>query len=206
MNNEIKILVFDLGNVLIPFHYDIIINRLNEKEYGLGEYFVEKYKANYDVHRKFEKGEMSEKEFLSIMLDWTKHKTDAEEFKKIYSEIFTVNEQMTALLEKLKKHYRLMLLSNTNAIHQKYGWEKFPFLKHFEKLFLSHKVGAVKPEKEIYLAVQNYTEAKPDEHLFIDDVEEYVNAAKALGWHGIHFVNEEQAINELKKKLGFEIY
>ncbi len=201
-NNKIKILVFDLGNVLIPFRYDIIVNKLNAKKAGLGERFVKKYKDNYDVHRLFEKGALPESDFIATMLDWTENAVTAEEFKKIYSEIFTVNREMTALLPQLKKDYRLMLLSNTNSIHQKYGWENYPFLENFEKLFLSHEVGAVKPEKEIYLAVQNYTQEPPEAHLFIDDVEEYVNAAQNMGWNGIRFVSEKQAIEDLKNILG----
>ncbi len=197
MKNKLKIIVFDLGNVLIPFHYDIVISKLNNIEGGLGDYFVKKYMENYSVHREFEKGKMSEGEFLSIMRNWTKNKLDDETFKRIYSEIFTVNEKMIALLPELKKHFRLMLLSNTNSIHRQYGWGKYSFLSNFEKLFLSHEVGAVKPEKEIYLAVQNYTDESPNSHLFIDDVEEYVNAAKNLGWNAIHFRSEEQAIKEI---------
>ncbi len=196
-----EIIVFDLGNVLIPFHYDLIINRLNEKDAGLGERFVKKYMENYEVHRNFEKGKMSEEEFLSVMREWTENKVSDEEFKKIYSEIFTVNDEMISLLPELKNKYRLMLLSNTNSIHKKYGWEKFPFLSNFEKLFLSHEVGAVKPEEEIYRTVENYTKAKPDAHLFIDDVEEYALTAQKLGWQAIHFISEKQAVAELKKFL-----
>ncbi len=202
--NGIKVIVFDLGNVLIPFHYDMIINKLNEKEKGLGDFFVRKYTDNYHVHRSFEKGEMSEREFLSVMLDWTKHKVGEEEFKRIYSEIFTVNEKMTALLPELKKRFRLVLLSNTNSIHKKYGWEKFSFLENFEKLFLSHEVGAVKPEKEIYKAVENYTDEPPQAHLFIDDVKEYADAAKNLGWNALHFETEEKTVRELRRLLNDE--
>ncbi len=199
--SEIKIVVFDLGNVLIPFHYDIIINKLNEKRPGLGEIFVEKYKNNYEVHRNFERGKISEEQFIDIMLEWTERLVDEGEFKKIYSEIFTVNEKMVALLPEIKSRYRLMLLSNTNSIHRKFGWGNFDFLRNFEKLFLSHEIGAVKPEKEIYLAVQNYTGEKPGAHLFIDDIKEYAEAAKKLGWRAIHFVNEQQAVDELKREL-----
>ncbi len=205
LGNQIKVIVFDLGNVLIPFHYTILIDRLNKIESGLGEYFAEKYQNNYSVHRSFEKGEMQEKDFISVMLDWTKNKIQPEEFKLIYSEIFTTNNRMINLLPELKKDYRLVLLSNTNSIHEKYGWKKFDFLTHFEKLFLSHKVGAVKPEKEIYLAVQNYTNEKPEAHLFVDDIAEYTEEAKNLGWKTINFKNEEQAINDLSKILNLNI-
>jgi len=97
----------------------------------------------------------------------------------------------------LKKKYELYLLSNTDSIHQKYGWQKYDFLKHFDKLILSHEVGAVKPEKMIYLAVEETSGYPSKEHIFIDDVEEYVNAAKSLGWDGIHFKDYNSLVEEL---------
>jgi len=38
------------------------------------------------------------------------------------------------------------------------------------------------------------------EHLFIDDVKEYADAAKKLGWDAINFLSEQQCIDELKKR------
>ena len=86
-------IVFDLGNVLIPFDYSIAINKLNQIEQGLGEKFIEFYKANYDFHREFEKGKIPEPEFINKMLEVTKHKVDAETFCRLYADIFSVNKE-----------------------------------------------------------------------------------------------------------------
>ncbi|MGD8778812.1 MAG: HAD family phosphatase [Ignavibacteria bacterium] len=200
MNNKISVIVFDLGNVLIPFDYDIIKNKLNNVDEGLGERFYNKYKNNYHIHREFEKWELSNEEFLKIMTDWTENKVTKEEFCKIYSEIFIVNEDVVSLLPKLKPSYKLVLLSNTNYIHQKYGWEKYDFFKHFNKLILSHEVGAVKPEEKIYRAVEEFTNLPSEEHIFIDDVKEYAEGAKKCGWDAINFVGYQNLIEELKTR------
>ena len=107
---------------------------------------------------------------------------------------------MVALLEELGKRYRLVLLSNTNKIHRDYGWGQLPFLKHFEKLILSYEVHAVKPEPEIYRAVEAYTKMPPEQHLFIDDILEYTEAAKKLGWDAIQYLNYNQLVEEFKKR------
>ncbi len=200
LNKKISVVVFDLGNVLIPFDYDIIKNKLNAIDEALGERFYDKYKANYHVHRDFERWTLSNNEFLRIMMDWTEHKITEEEFCKIYSEIFVVNEDVASLLPKLKTSYKLILLSNTNYIHQKYGWQKYGFLKHFDKLILSHEVGAIKPEEKIYRAVESFTKLPSDEHIFIDDVKEYAEGAKSCGWDAVHFVGYENLTFELKKR------
>ena len=196
----LKAIVFDLGNVLLPFDYSIAVRRLNAIEENLGETFLTFYKANYELHRSFERGDLPEEKFISTMLDAMLNKIDAKIFCKFYSEIFTVNENVASLLPQLKQNCKLVLLSNTNAIHKKYGWEQYEFIKYFDKLILSHEVNAVKPEEKIYKAVAEFTGLQPEEHLFIDDILEYVNGAKKLGWDGIEFTGYENLIIELQKR------
>jgi putative hydrolase of the HAD superfamily len=195
----IKAIVFDLGNVLVPFDYSIARIKLNAIEENLGEVFLSFYKENYDLHRSFERGDLSEEKFISIMVNVLHNKIDAETFCRIYAEIFTINENVVSLLPELKKNYKLVLLSNTNEIHKKYGWERYGFIKNFAKLILSHEVNAVKPEEKIYKAVEAFTRLLPEEHLFIDDILEYVNEAKNLGWDGIQFLGYENLVEELQK-------
>ncbi|MFN3872533.1 MAG: HAD family hydrolase [Ignavibacterium sp.] len=190
-------IVFDLGQVLIPFDYNIFIQAVNKHKDGLGEEFVRKYNQNYHIHRDFERGKISEKDFIAQMLEWLEHKVTAEQFVQYWSSIFSLNEDVIALLPKLKGKYNLYLLSNTNSIHQKYGYQHYDFLKIFDKLFLSHEVGFVKPEEGIYKAVTNYSKLPPEEHIFIDDIAEYVEAAKKLGWDGIHFLGYENLVKDL---------
>ena len=196
VNKKYSVIVFDLGNVLIPFDYNILLKKLEEIEHGLGNKLMEYYRSNYSIHRKFEKGLVTEKEFVGKMLDAVDNKINAETFCNHYANIFRVNEQVVSLLPILHKNYNLYLLSNTDSIHQKYGWQKYDFLKYFDKLILSHEIGAVKPEKKIYRTVEKYSGLPSKKHLFIDDIEEYVNAAVNLGWGGIHFNDYNSLVNE----------
>ena len=134
------------------------------------------------------------------MLEIVEHKIDAETFKRYYADIFTVNEDVVSLLPELKKNYKMFLLSNTDSIHQKYGWQKYEFLKYFDKLILSHEVGAVKPEEKIYREVEKASGVSSEEHFFIDDIEDYVNAAIGLGWGGVQFTGYKKLIEDLKKQ------
>lgn len=195
-----SVIVFDLGMVLIPFNYNIAKNRLNEIENNLGDKFLEFYKSNYELHRKFERGDIREEEFLNPILTELNNKIDKETFCKIFSEIFIINEDVASLLPELKKNYKLILLSNTNSIHYEYGYKDYHFLKHFDKLILSHEARAVKPEEKIYRTVEEFTNRPSNEHFFIDDIEEYVNGAKLCGWNGTQFINYEKLVRELKEE------
>ena len=195
-----SVIVFDLGNVLIPFDYSPVINKLNQIQTGLGDKFAEFYKSNYSLHRDFEKGSIPESSFINKILEVVDHKIDVETFCKIFSDIFTLNEKVISLLPILKNNYRLFLLSNTNSIHKKYGWQKYEFLKYFDKLILSHEVGSIKPEEKIYRAVEEASGFPSEEHLYIDDIQEYVDAAKKLGWDAVVFEDYGKLVNELNER------
>jgi HAD superfamily hydrolase (TIGR01509 family) len=187
MNSGISVIVFDLGNVLIPFDYQVAVNKLESVEKNLGKNFLKFYNENYRYHRAFERGDLSEDEFIETMLSALAHKIDKKTFCEYYSNIFSENKEVVDLLPELKRNFTLVLLSNTNSVHYEYGWKQFDFLKYFDRLVVSYKVRALKPERKIYKDVESFTKRKPEEHFFIDDVEEYVNAAKALGWEGVQF-------------------
>ncbi|MDQ7816678.1 MAG: HAD family phosphatase [Melioribacteraceae bacterium] len=195
-----SVIVFDLGNVLIPFDYSKPIQYFNNLKPGLGDRFAELYKKNYHVHREFERGSITRTQYLATMIEWLENMITKDEFSKIFSDIFSLNENVIALLPKLKENYTLCLLSNTNEIHREYGYQHHQFLNHFAKLFLSHEVGAIKPEEKIYRAVENFTKRPSNEHLFIDDIQEYVDGAKACGWDGIRFTGYEKLLKDLKEK------
>lgn len=195
-------IVFDLGQVIVPFDYKYFVEKVNKHKAGIGEQFLELYKQNYNVHKDFEKGIIPESEFISQMLGYLDHIIDEETFCRYWSDIFSINEKVVSIIVQLKKkqNYNLYLLSNTNSIHKKYGYQDYEFLKLFDHLFLSHEVGFLKPENEIYHAVEKVSGFPPGEHIFIDDILEYVNAAKSLGWDGIQFLGYDDLVLNLKQR------
>lgn len=191
-------IVFDLGQVLVSFDYKYFVEKVNQHKAGIGEQFLELYKNNYDVHRDFEKGKISEKDFIASMLEHLEHTIDEETFCRYWSDIFSFNDNVIALLPELKKSYKLYLVSNTNSIHKKYGYQDYEFLRLFDKLILSHEIGFTKPEEEIYRAVEKVSGFPSEEYVFIDDILEYVNEAKNIGWDGIQFIGYDDLVKNLK--------
>jgi glucose-1-phosphatase len=199
-DRKYSVIVSDLGNVILPFNYETAVNKLEVIENGLGQKFLAYLKSNYELHRKNERGDITSGEFIRIMVRALDYKISEEEFCNIYSKIFVVNEPLVLLLAELHKKYTLVLLSNTNKIHRDYGWGDLPFLKYFDKLILSYEVHAVKPEPEIYKAVEAFTKIPPENHLFIDDIAEYAEAAKKMGWDAIQYINFKKLEMELTKR------
>ena len=195
-----SVIVFDLGNVLVPFDYSVMIKKFNELKQGLGDKFADYYKSNYEIHRSYERGDIPENEFIDKMLRVLENKIDARTFCNLFSNIFKVNDDVAGLLPQLKEKYKLVLLSNTNSIHREYGWKGYPFLKYFDKLILSYEVHAVKPEEKIYLAAEDYTKVSSSEHFFIDDILEYVDGAKKAGWDADQFTGYKKLVSDLKDR------
>lgn len=200
MQKKYSVIVFDLGNVLLPFDYNIMLDKLNKIEKNLGQKFLKYYMENYNIHRAFERGELPEKDFLETMVSNLNYKINKKTFCIYYSSVFKENKNVISLLPELKKNYMLVLLSNTNPIHREYSWKNFDFLKYFDKQILSYKVKALKPEKKIYKTVENFTKKPSVEHLFIDDIKEYTEGAKKMGWDSVHFTTYKNLIKELKKR------
>lgn len=198
INKKYSAVVFDLGQVILSFDYKFFVEKVNNYKNGIGEKFLELYKSNYHIHRDFERRKISEVSFIHQMLSYLDNVIDGETFCRYWSDIFSLNEDVVALLPILKQKYKLYLVSNTNSIHKRYGFQHYEFLKLFDKLFLSHEVGFVKPEKEIYRAVEKESGLLPEEHIFIDDILEYVDAAKQLGWDGIQFNGYIDLVKNLK--------
>ena len=198
--HKYSVIVFDLGNVLVNFDYNIAVKKFDKIEPNLGKKFLEHHKNNYHIHREFEKGMISENEFINTVLAGVNHKMDSATFSKIYSDIFTPNNGVISLLPALKKKFKLILLSNTDPLHKKYGWMNYQFLSQFDHLVLSFEVGSVKPEEKIFSAVEALSKVPPQKHLYIDDIVEYVDAAKKIGWDAIRFLNYSQLFEELKSR------
>jgi glycosyltransferase involved in cell wall biosynthesis len=85
------------------------------------------------------------------------------------------------MLEGLRKRYRLLLLSNTNAIHFAMIRENYPMLRHFHDFILSYEVKAMKPNPAIYREAVARAGCDAGECFFTDDIRDYVEAARREG-------------------------
>jgi len=86
------------------------------------------------------------------------------------------------LLARLKKRLRLVLLTNTNAVHSaEFHRTCAPVLAHFERIFESWQMGCRKPEAACFRPVLEYLALPPDLVLYLDDTAENVEAAARMG-------------------------
>lgn len=146
----------------------------------------------------YEKGRISTGEFYRRVTEMLEVTIALPDFKRLFSDIFTTHADLIALLPHLREGYRLFLLSNTCEIHIEWIKREFSLLQHFDELILSHEVGHVKPEREIFDAVLERSDLPPERHLYIDDILHYTEAASGLGFQVHHFLSQEGLIKALE--------
>ena len=84
------------------------------------------------------------------------------------------------LLDDIPDTYHLAALSNTNAVH----WDKIRamgLVDRFDRMFLSHEIGCMKPDTGAFLAALEGMGLSPPEVLFLDDGLRNIDAAANLG-------------------------
>jgi putative hydrolase of the HAD superfamily len=200
VNASPSVIVFDLGNVLIPVDPEQTVRRLNERQAGLGDLVKRLIVENPEWQKNLEVGAWSKERFLEEIVPRLDGALTGEEVCEYYSEIFELNDDVIALLPKLKKNYSVFLLSNTNEIHQKYGWEKYDFIKRFDEVILSNEAGSAKPDAAIYREAEKRSGKPSAEHLFIDDLIENVEGAKRVGWDAILFRGYDDLTAEFRAR------
>jgi HAD superfamily hydrolase (TIGR01509 family) len=105
--------------------------------------------------------------------------------------------QDSSFLEKLGRHYRLALLSNTDPLHVAHMESTYDFFKFFPVRIYSCSLGVSKPNPVIYKEALRACKVSSEEAIYIDDVAAYAEAAQRLGMSGIVFRSPEQLHAEL---------
>lgn len=92
--------------------------------------------------------------------------------------------------------YRVYILSNASDLFYKY-FPNFAPLNYFDGHVVSCDIHATKPHQRIYRHLLNRYRLNPEECLFIDDVQQNVESAQALGIQGIQFQDDFQPMREM---------
>jgi 2-haloacid dehalogenase len=88
-------------------------------------------------------------------------------------------------------------LSNWSAETFPAARPRYPFLEWFDGIVISGEVRVAKPDRRIYEALLERYELEPGSIVFIDDVAENVDAARALGIRSIRFTDGAALRREL---------
>ncbi len=201
-------LIFDFGNVVAHFDYRRACDVLGAPLGLTGAAFLERVQdlGFAPIVREYESGRMTAETFSEAVRTLAGLVIPHAEFAAAWSDIFTLNEPVARLIGELKaRGYTLVLGSNTNDLHATQFRRQFAeTLAHFDRLVLSYEVGHIKPASAFYEACAAAAGRPAAECIFIDDLPENVEGARAAGLQALLYRDTESLRDDLIA-LGIEL-
>lgn len=193
--------LFDIGKVLLDFDFEKSLTTLLPGGHANPRATMEKLLARKD---EFETGRISLGDYTEWAIKELETTATPDEFHAAWRNIFLINAPMWKTVRQLHAAgHRLILFSNTNAIHCPWVFEAYPEFSLFHGSILSFEVDAIKPEPEIYQhAIEKYS-LLPENTLYIDDLPVNIAAGKDFGFrtHQYDLTNHAAFEQWLKNEL-----
>lgn len=194
----IKNIIFDFGGVLLDLDFDRTYQEMS-KLLGIPFYPDSFSESTQSFLHDFEKGNISKETFIWHIQQLSHQSLPVPQGKEIIDAwnamLLGWKSDKLDYLQYLRRRYKIFLLSNTNIIHIE--WVHQDLKKHhniyyfekvfFDKVYYSHEVNMRKPDAEIFHFLTNDAKIRPEESLYIDDLNENVLSAIQTGfqsyWH-----------------------
>ena len=194
---KVRGVIFDFGRVISDFDINRFITRIALRS-RLPEHEIRRnVSLGTALAVRYETGLITSDEFFREICSLAALTMAREEFIRAYTDIFTPKAETFALVKSFKGKYALGLLSNTNEWHYEYGIRPVEIFPLFEAVTLSFEVRAMKPDRRMYEDVLAKLRLPAGACVYIDDIQEYVDAGRALGLRAIRYTTHDRLIEDL---------
>lgn len=193
MIKDIRHIILDLGGVILNIDYQATAKAFTE----LGiQNFSEAYSQalQTSLFDDFETGKIDTPIFVAALQQLAGMPLAEQDIINAWNAmLLDFPLRRLQVLQQLQLHYDMVLLSNTNEIHEA-AFNKILNDRHgipnigvfFDKVYLSHRVGLRKPDVGIFKRILDDTGFAASQTLFIDDSIQHVEGARKAGIQVIH--------------------
>ena len=202
---DTETIIFDLGEVIIDLDSKRVIDQFQKQSDKSAEDIIRLISKSQDLID-YEVGKMTDAEFCQVVNELLSIELSQASFEAIWNSFLgTIHLDKLRLMLDLKEKYNVLILSNTNAIHQR------AFDRHIGELipsktmadmvhtaYYSHELGLRKPDPHIYQKVIDLQNLNPAKTLFFDDRLENITAAQARGIQAIQVTYSDQILDQLR--------
>lgn len=200
----IKNIIFDLGGVLVDWNPVDKLRRMGLPEEEVQE--IAQHTTFSPEWNEVDRSAISKEELFATMLANVpkKYREDTASFLKegVFDAIHSFDYSADWLKSLKERGLSVFLLTNYSDWMFDYHFKnEFSFTEWVDGELVSGVVKLLKPEREIYQALLDKYNLKPEECLFFDDRAENVQGAKNCGINAVVFKGYSQAMEELKSYL-----
>ena len=201
MTPKPKILLFDLGGVIVPWVGTDALAKSN----NISRDEVTKRFEGSEVFYAFERGQASDADFLAElprMFDLPDTDINATDITALWNSwVLAPYSGTLDALALLKTEFTTACLSNTNAIHWAHLNTMFNTHDTFHHAFASHEIHEAKPDAASYTKPIEMMDCAVEDIWFFDDTEANVLGAREVGLTTFH-VDRSVGVLPLLKELG----
>ncbi len=200
MTQDDRVLVFDLGGVLVESSGHLALSKLLP-HLGRAEIAL-KWLDSKSV-RQFERGKITPEIFAhSFVAEWQLALKPAEFLETFASWVNGYYPGAENLIRNLSMQYTVGCLSNTNETH----WAKLSDVRAtFNVCLVSHLIGYMKPDHEIYEHALQCLAVAPSKVYFFDDLAPNIAAARSMGINAFQVRGLEETKHALRN-IGIAVH
>lgn len=202
--DSVKIVVFDLGGVLVR-----VARTWREAAAHAGVPAVDPMEGGTPLSQlpgfeAYQAEQIGWKEFLQRLRLYL-NLANAQDAERVHQHIlmdpFPGTEELIQDLH--DRGYRTACLSNTNAAHWTYLRDPahYPAIAALQLPVASHEVAVGKPEPQIYATLETLAECGGSEIIFFDDVLANIEAARQRGWLAFHIDPSADPVRQMREAL-----
>lgn len=188
---------FDIGGVLGTNGWDREQRASALQKFGVEDEDFEH--RHHQVVSEFETGAISLEEYLDVTVFYTPRLFTREDFELYMLSLSEPNPYSIQVAKHLAatRRVRLMTMNNESAVLNVYRIDHFGLREIFPTFLSSCWLGVRKPQRAFFERGLGIAQADPKSSLLIDDREQNLAPAAALGMHTIRFTDAESLAQQL---------
>lgn len=180
----IRTIIFDLGGVILNLDQNLTLHQF--AEFGI---YLEAINQHSNILTDYECGLIDSDTFRSTLMRHAARPMHEQVIDTAWNAMLRdIPMQRLEMIRKLKNHFKILLLSNTNDIHFKCfsdylktaGYSAI-WKELFDHQILSFETGMRKPDAAIYSYAARQADCSNEQCLFIDDSPANIRGAQMVG-------------------------
>ena len=201
---KITTLFLDIGGVLLSNGWGHEFRQLAVEKFHLDATEIEERHSIMFVT--YEEGHITLEEYLNRVVFYKDRDFSRAEFRDFMFSLTTADLQMIAFIKKLKIQYDLKIVAVSNEARElnAYRIQTFKLNSFIDFLISSCYVHLRKPDANIFRMALDTAHVSPDQVIYIDDVQMFVDIATGLDIKSICHTNY-LSTSEALTRLGLQL-